>query len=70
VSDNRITSIINWQNTWIGPLFLQARHPRFVDYNGEFMLMLPENYAAFEDEDEKLRVRTQIEKSIVLWTQN
>jgi len=32
------------------------------------MLKLPERYHALEDEDEKARVRTQVEKSMVLWT--
>lgn len=32
------------------------------------MMRLPESYDALEDEDEKSRVRTQVEKSIVLWT--
>ncbi|KAF2235720.1 hypothetical protein EV356DRAFT_522818 [Viridothelium virens] len=68
VRGDQITSLIDWQDTWAGPLFLQARHPRLIDYNGEVMLKLPENYTALEDEDEKMRVRTQVEKSIVLWT--
>ncbi|KAH3976280.1 hypothetical protein HBH52_118710 [Parastagonospora nodorum] len=68
VSENHVTSLIDWQDTWVGPLFLQARHPRLVDYNGEVMTRLPESYDALEDEEEKLRVRTQVEKSIVLWT--
>lgn len=29
-----ITSLIDWQDTWAGPLFLQARSPQLVDYNG------------------------------------
>jgi hypothetical protein len=57
VDNNRVTSLIDWQDTWIGPLFLQARHPRLVDYNGELMLKLPQNYNALEDE-EKMRVGT------------
>lgn len=32
------------------------------------MMRLPESYDALEDEDEKLRIRTQVEKSVVLWT--
>ncbi|KAH8719343.1 kinase-like domain-containing protein [Phaeosphaeriaceae sp. PMI808] len=68
VHEGHITSLIDWQDTWVGPLFLQARHPRLVDYNGELMMRLPESYDALEDEDEKMRVRTQVEKSIVLWT--
>jgi aminoglycoside phosphotransferase (APT) family kinase protein len=27
VHKGRITSLIDWQGTWIGPLFLQARRP-------------------------------------------
>ncbi|KAL9097474.1 MAG: hypothetical protein Q9165_000370 [Trypethelium subeluteriae] len=68
VREDRITSLIDWQDTWTGPLFLQARHPRLIDYNGEVILKLPEDCATMEDEDEKRRVRSQVEKSIVLWT--
>ncbi|KAH7406540.1 kinase-like domain-containing protein [Phaeosphaeria sp. MPI-PUGE-AT-0046c] len=68
VHKNHVTSLIDWQDTWVGPLFLQARHPRLVDCNGELMMRLPESYDALEDEDEKLRVRKQVEKSVVLWT--
>ncbi|UPX16985.1 uncharacterized protein EKO05_0007364 [Ascochyta rabiei] len=67
VHKDRVTSLIDWQDTWVGPLFLQAQHPRLVDYNGELMLKLPESYNALEEE-EKMRVRTQVKKSIVLWT--
>ncbi|KAJ9227024.1 hypothetical protein DTO027B5_8130 [Paecilomyces variotii] len=28
-----ITSIIDWQSTWAGPLFLEGRHPHLLDYN-------------------------------------
>ncbi|KAF2756096.1 hypothetical protein EJ05DRAFT_502559 [Pseudovirgaria hyperparasitica] len=65
--DGHVTTLIDWQDTWVGPLFLQARHPRLVDYNGEVLLRLPESYETLKDEDEKVRVRTQVEKSIVLW---
>jgi hypothetical protein len=68
VHENHVTSLIDWQDTWVGPLFLQARHPRLVDYNGESMMELPESYGALEDEDEKMRIRTQVEKSVVLWS--
>jgi hypothetical protein len=67
VDNNRVASLIDWQDVWIRPLSLQARHPRPVDYNGELMLKLPQNYNDLEDE-EKMRVRTQVEKSLVLWT--
>ena len=67
VDKNKITSLIDWQDVWAGPLFLQARHPRLVDYNGEFLLRFPEHYKALENENEKARIRTQVEKPIVLW---
>jgi hypothetical protein len=67
VHDGRVSSLIDWQDTWIGPLFLQARHTRLVDYNGELMLKLPEHYETVEHEDEKERIRTQVAKSIILW---
>ncbi|MCJ1478981.1 Phosphotransferase enzyme [Lambiella insularis] len=67
VEGNRITSLIDWQDTWAGPLFLQFRHPKLVDYNGKVLLKLPENYESLEG-DEKARTRKQVEKSIVLYT--
>jgi len=39
-----------------------------VDYNGEVLLRLPENYERLEEGDEKARIRKQVEKSIVLYT--
>ena len=68
VEGNRITSLIDWQDTWAGPLFLQFRHPKLVDFNGELLLKLPENYESLEEGDAKARIRTQVEKSIVLYT--
>jgi hypothetical protein len=44
VEGGRIVSLIDWQDVWAGPLFLQFRHPKLVDYNGEVLLKLPENY--------------------------
>lgn len=68
VEGNRITSLIDWQDTWVGPLFLQYRHPKLVDYNGEVLLKLPENYESLEEGDGKARTRKQVEKSIILYT--
>ena len=68
VNDDKITSLIDWQDVWAGPLFLQARCPRLVDYKGEIMLKLPETYRALDDGDEKTRIRTQVEKSIIIWS--
>jgi len=47
-----------------GPLFLQYRYPKLVDYNGKVMLRLPENYKDME-KDEKDRVAEQVERSLV-----
>lgn len=66
VQGGKITSLIDWQGAWAGPLFLQARHPRLVDYNGKVMLKLPDNYEVLEDPNEKARIRDQVERSIVL----
>jgi hypothetical protein len=68
VQDNRITGLIDWQDVWVGPLFLQARHPKLVDYHGELMLKLPPDYETLPDEEEKARIRGQVEKSILFWS--
>jgi len=66
IKDDRITSLIDWQSTWAGPLFLQYRYPKLVDvdYNGKVMLRLPENYKDME-KSEKDRVANQVERSLV-----
>jgi hypothetical protein len=68
VKGNQITSVIDWQDTWAGPLFLQFRHPKLVDYNGEVLLKLPEDYESLEEGDAKAHTRKQVEKSIVLYS--
>lgn len=64
VKDDRITSLIDWQFTWVGPLFLQYRYPKLVDYAGDVMLRLPEDYKDME-KSEKDRVSDQAERSLV-----
>ncbi|PYH64433.1 phosphotransferase family protein [Aspergillus vadensis CBS 113365] len=61
-----ITSIIDWQSTWTGPLFLEGRHPHFLDYNGEIILKPPKNFKHL-DEDTQRDLRDQISKSILLY---
>ncbi|CAD6448374.1 ea77e627-0550-48d3-b66d-8400f355dfdf [Sclerotinia trifoliorum] len=68
VEGNRITSLIDWQDTWAGPLFLLFQHPKLVDYNGEVLLKLPEDYESLEEGDEKASMRKQVEKSVILHT--
>ena len=67
VDDNgHITSIIDWQSTWTGPLFLEGRHPQFLDYNGEIILRPPKNFKHL-DTDTQRDLREQISKSILLY---
>lgn len=64
VKYDRITSLIDWQSTWAGSLFLQYRYPKLVNYTGEVMLRLPEGYKDMEKSN-KDRVADQVERSIV-----
>ncbi|TAQ88441.1 hypothetical protein B7494_g3235 [Chlorociboria aeruginascens] len=64
VKDDRITSLIDWQSVWAGPLFLQYGYPKLVNYTGDVMLRLPENYKEME-KNEKERVTNQVERSLV-----
>ncbi len=65
IEQNRITSIIDWQGAWAGPLFIQARPPQLVDYHGEVILKFPENFKDLGD-DEKKKLRRQVASSIIL----
>lgn len=44
VKSNRIISVIDWQGMWAEPLFLKAREPRLVRYEGEMLLKNPGNF--------------------------
>ncbi|EDN07706.1 predicted protein [Histoplasma mississippiense (nom. inval.)] len=35
VDNGHITSAIDWQGAWAGPLFLERRHPRPIDHHGD-----------------------------------
>jgi hypothetical protein len=48
-------------------LSLQARYPQLVEPRGELITELPQGYDDLEDEDEKVRIRKQVEKTLVLW---
>ena len=67
VDNGHITDMIDWQDAWIGPFFLNARRPRLVDHQGEIALTLLDHYETIEDPDEKARVADHVEKSILLW---
>nr|POE57924.1 altered inheritance of mitochondria protein 9, mitochondrial [Quercus suber] len=64
VKDQQISSLIDWQFAWAGPLFLQYRYPKLVDYTGYVMLTLPDNYKDLE-KSERDRVSKQVERSLV-----
>ncbi|KAI4693582.1 uncharacterized protein J4E88_001955 [Alternaria novae-zelandiae] len=69
VKNDRITSIVNWQHAWVGPLFMQARHPQLVAYDGEMMLHLPDRCEQPDkerDHEEKKRLQDQVERSLIL----
>lgn len=66
VQDGRITSVIDWQSIWIGPLLLQARTPRLVDYHGEIQLRLPEGYDKLVGE-EREKVADRVERSLQMY---
>ncbi|EGC48869.1 phosphotransferase enzyme family protein [Histoplasma capsulatum var. duboisii H88] len=66
VDKGRITSVIDWQEAWAGPLVLQGRHPRLVDYQGDIILRPPPNFKDLEL-NEKARLKKQIASSIILY---
>ncbi|PKY07456.1 phosphotransferase family protein [Aspergillus campestris IBT 28561] len=61
-----ITSIIDWQSTCAGPLFLHGRHPHFLDYKDELIFKLPENFKQM-DEDTKSVTRDKLASSILVY---
>ncbi|KAI9836106.1 MAG: hypothetical protein M1819_001722 [Sarea resinae] len=65
IENDCITSIIDWQSVWAGPLFLQARHPKLVDHRGEVILKLPTNFKDLKD-GKKAELRRQVASSIIL----
>ncbi|KAI6894115.1 hypothetical protein KC318_g12156 [Hortaea werneckii] len=70
VEDGQITSLIDWQDAWVAPLFMQERRPQLLDYDGEMRLHLPEYFETMKDQAEKAKVQSQVEKSILSWQWN
>jgi hypothetical protein len=56
VDDGHIASVIDWQGSWAGPLFLQAQPSPLVDYQGDILLRRPEN---FDDLDSELQAQVK-----------
>lgn len=67
VENGRITGLIDWQDTWVGPFFMQERRPQLIEYHGEMILRLPDYYETMEDKVEKAKLTDRVEKSILLW---
>ncbi|DAA74701.1 TPA_exp: Uncharacterized protein A8136_3017 [Trichophyton benhamiae CBS 112371] len=66
VDKGHITSVIDWQQAWAGPLVLQGRHSRLVNYDGEIILKPPPNFKELEP-SEKARLKKQIASSRILY---
>jgi hypothetical protein len=54
----KIASIIDWQSTHLSPLFLQARHPALIQFDGPIptgfnRIELPENFDELTPEQQK-----------------
>ncbi|RAH48297.1 phosphotransferase family protein [Aspergillus brunneoviolaceus CBS 621.78] len=60
-----ITSIIDWQSASAGPLFLEGRHPHFLDYKGDLILELPEDFKQL-DANTQSAVQGTVINSILL----
>lgn len=67
VDNGQITSVIDWQDCWIGPLFMQERRPQLIEYYGEMILRLPDYYEGMEDMEEKAKLTDKVERSILYW---
>ncbi|KAL3264652.1 hypothetical protein ABHI18_000570 [Aspergillus niger] len=65
-NSGHITSIIDWQSTWAGPLFLEGRHPHFLDYAGDLILKPPKNFKQLDNDTQK-NLREKISRSIILY---
>ncbi|PGH03426.1 hypothetical protein AJ80_08674 [Polytolypa hystricis UAMH7299] len=66
VDKGHITSVIDWQGSWAGPLLLQGRHPRLVDHHGDIILKPPANFKQLEP-NKQTQLRKQIASSIILY---
>ncbi|KAF2433867.1 phosphotransferase family protein [Tothia fuscella] len=67
IKDGKISSVIDWQSSWVGPLILRARAPRLLDYNGEIILKLPPTYEEMP-EDERRLVEYQMQQSMQIYS--
>lgn len=68
----KITGIIDWQAVHIAPLFMQARHPTFLESDGEIpdtfdadAIQLPENFASLSEEERE--AAKKLRGAQILW---
>ncbi|KAL4801743.1 hypothetical protein BDV18DRAFT_167266 [Aspergillus unguis] len=61
-----ITSIINWQSIYAGPLFLEGCYPHLLNYNSDLILELPKNFKQL-DENMQTTIKDKVTKSVVLY---
>lgn len=67
VKDGKITSLIDWQASWVGPLQLQARAPPFLDVPKIQRLELPKDTHLLPPVQRK-KVIEQVQKTTLLRT--
>lgn len=63
----RISCIIDWQGTWITPVFLGANPPLVLDYSIDMLMKLPDNFKTLDDAT-KDRLKYQVSQSILIHT--
>lgn len=61
----KISSIIDWQSSWVTPLFIGPNPPSVLDYGVEMMMKLPDNYEE-SDQATKEQLRYQVSQSILI----
>lgn len=61
----KISSIIDWQASWITPLFIGPKPPSLLDYGVEMMMKLPDSYEGL-DQAAKEQLRYQVSQSILI----
>ncbi|KAL4965592.1 kinase-like domain-containing protein [Aspergillus stella-maris] len=67
--DGNITGIIDWQSLAACPLFVGGRPPRFLDYRGEQLSELPEDFDTLDEQKQK-SIKYQQDNSKILYIYN
>lgn len=67
VEGNKITSVIDWQASWVGPLQLQARNPPMLDVPKVQRVEIPDDFAEYSLQD-RAGIKLEVEKTLLLRT--